>query len=120
MPRRVSPPYAVAFTHISANAAVAGGSVRFLFLTSETWREKAGWDVAYWFAAYVPAGTPAPVVARLRELLVTGTKSAAAKSFYDTTGSDAWTTTSEELEKFQAGESLKWEKVIRAAGIEPE
>jgi tripartite-type tricarboxylate transporter receptor subunit TctC len=76
--------------------------------------------MGYWFAAYVPAGTPVPVVARLRELLIAGTRSAAAKSFYDTTGSGAWTTTSEELGKFQASESQKWGKVIKAAGIEPE
>src|SRR5207244_4648430 len=30
-----------------------------------------GYDMGYWFAAYVPAATPAPVQARLRELLVT-------------------------------------------------
>ena len=35
-----------------------------------------GYDMGYWFAAYVPAKTPPPVVARLRELLVAGTKSA--------------------------------------------
>ena len=33
-----------------------------------------GYDMGYWFAAYVPAGTPAPVVTRLRELLVDGTQ----------------------------------------------
>ena len=79
-----------------------------------------GYDMGYWFAAYVPAGTPAPVVARLRELLVAGTKSAAARQFYDSTGSDAWTTTPDELAKFQAAESHKWGSVIKAAGIEPE
>src|SRR4029078_10205381 len=36
--------------------------------------------LGYCFAASVPAGTPAPVVALLRELLVAGTKSATAKS----------------------------------------
>jgi tripartite-type tricarboxylate transporter receptor subunit TctC len=79
-----------------------------------------GYDMGYWFAAYVPAGTPAPVVARLREMLIAGSRSAAAKTFYETTGSDVWTTTSDELAKFQAGESLKWGQVIKAAGIEPE
>jgi len=79
-----------------------------------------GYDMGYWFAAYVPAATPAPLVARLRELLVAGTKSAAAKSFFDDTGVDAWTTTPDELRKFQAEEALKWGKVIKAAGIEPE
>jgi len=79
-----------------------------------------GYDMGYWFAAYVPAGTPAPVVARLHELLVKGTASAAAKAFFETSGSDAWTTTPEELAKFQATESAKWGRVIKSAGIEAE
>ena len=79
-----------------------------------------GYDMGYWFAAYVPAGTPVPVVARLNELLAQATKSAAAKSFFSTAGSEAWTTTPEELAKFQAAETQKWGKVIKAAGIEPE
>jgi tripartite-type tricarboxylate transporter receptor subunit TctC len=79
-----------------------------------------GYDMGYWFAAYVPAGTPPAVVARLNELLVNGVKSAAAKSFFDTAGSEAWTTTPEELARFQVTETLKWGKVIKAAGIEPE
>ena len=79
-----------------------------------------GYDMGYWFAAYVPANTPAPVVARLNELLTAATKSAAAKSFYDNAGSEAWTTTPDELAKFQAAETQKWGKVIKAAGIEAE
>ncbi|NMM80814.1 ABC transporter substrate-binding protein [Acidovorax sp. SRB_14] len=76
-----------------------------------------GYDMGYWFAAYAPAGTPAPVVARLNELMARATQSAAAKSFFDMAGSEAWTTTPEELAKFQAAETQKWGKVIQAAGI---
>jgi tripartite-type tricarboxylate transporter receptor subunit TctC len=79
-----------------------------------------GYDIGYWFAAYVPAGTPAPIVARLRELLMTGTKSDAAKAFYATGGVEPWVTTPQELAHFQASETQKWGKVIKAAGIEPE
>ena len=80
-----------------------------------------GYDMGYWFAGWVPANTPPAVVARLRELLAAGTKSASAKSFYDSTGTDAWTTaSSEELARFQAAEAQKWGKVIKGAGIEPE
>jgi tripartite-type tricarboxylate transporter receptor subunit TctC len=79
-----------------------------------------GYDMSYWFAAYVPAGTPAPVVQRLRELLVAATKSPAANAFFESTGSDAFTTTSEGLARFQRDESQKWGRVIKAAGIEPE
>ena len=79
-----------------------------------------GYDMGYWFAAYAPAGTPAPVVARMREILVTAVKSPAAKAFFEGAGAEGWTTTPEELAKFQAAETQKWGKVIKAAGIEPE
>ena len=79
-----------------------------------------GYDMGYWFAAYVPAGTPPAVVSRLNELLHNGVKSAAAKSFFDAAGSEAWTTTPDELARFQASETTKWGRVIKAAGIEPE
>ncbi len=79
-----------------------------------------GYDMGYWFAAYAPAGTPAPVVARLNELLGAATQSAGAKTFFDNAGSEAWRTSPDELAKFQAAETVKWGKVIKAAGIEPE
>ena len=79
-----------------------------------------GYEMGYWFAAYVPAGTPPAVVKRLNELLVAATRSAPATSFYETTGVEAWTTTPDELGKFQAPRHGKWGKVVKAAGIEPE
>jgi tripartite-type tricarboxylate transporter receptor subunit TctC len=79
-----------------------------------------GYDIGYWFAAYVPAGTPAPVVARLHDLLVAATRSAAAKVFFDTSGAEAWTTSADELARFQAAETVKWGNVIKGAGITPE
>ena len=79
-----------------------------------------GYDMSYWFAAYVPAGTPPAVVSKLHDLLVEATKSAAAKQFFEASGASPWTTGSDELAKFQAGETLKWGRVIKAAGIEPE
>ncbi len=79
-----------------------------------------GYDMGYWFAAYLPAGTPAPVLQRLHDLLVAATKSAAAKTFWDSSGSEPFTTTPDGLAKFQHDEARKWGKVIKAAGIEPE
>jgi tripartite-type tricarboxylate transporter receptor subunit TctC len=79
-----------------------------------------GYEMSFWFAAYVPAGTPPAVIARLRELLVAATKAAPAQNFFATTGLEALVTTPEELAKFQAAESEKWGKVIKAAGIQPE
>lgn len=79
-----------------------------------------GYDMSYWFAAYVPAGTPPAVIARLNELLTTAIKSAPAKAFYESSGGDPWHTTPEELARFQASETVKWGRVIKAAGIAPE
>ena len=79
-----------------------------------------GYDMGYWFAAYVPDDTPPAVVARLNELLTKAVKSEATRKFFEGSGSEPWTTTPEELAKFQAAETEKWGKVIRAAGIEPE
>jgi tripartite-type tricarboxylate transporter receptor subunit TctC len=80
-----------------------------------------GYDIGYWFAAYAPAKTPPAVVARLNELLVRATKSPAAMtSFYGNTGTEVFTTTPEDMAKFQQAESRKWGEIIRAAGIEKE
>ena len=79
-----------------------------------------GYELTFWFAAYTPAKTLPAVVARLRELVINATKSAPAQTFFKNTGIEPWTTSSEELTRFQAAESAKWAKVIKAAGIEPE
>jgi len=79
-----------------------------------------GYEMSYWFAAYLPANTPPAVVNRLHDLLVAGTTGPAAKAFFESGGSEPFTTTPDGLAKFQIDESQKWGKVIKAAGIEPE
>jgi tripartite-type tricarboxylate transporter receptor subunit TctC len=79
-----------------------------------------GYEMTYWFAAYVPAGTPAPVVARLNELLVKSARSSTAAAFFGPTGTEILTGTPEELRKFQAAESQKWAAIIKSSGIEKE
>lgn len=79
-----------------------------------------GYDIGYWWGAYVPAATPTAVVSRLHELLQNAARSAQAKTFFEGTGNEAWTTTPEELGRFQLQEAEKWGRVIKAAGIEPE
>ena len=79
-----------------------------------------GYEVTYWFAAYVPAGTPAPVIAGLNELLVKAAHGSTAAGFYQSTGTEIFTSTPEDLRKFQAAESQKWGRIIGSAGIEAE
>lgn len=80
----------------------------------------AGYDMGFWFAAYVPANTPPAVVNKLHDILVEATKGAAMQQYYTTTGTDPFTTTPAELGKFQVAESEKWKGIIKKAGIEPE
>jgi len=79
-----------------------------------------GYELTFWFAAYLPAKAPPAVAARLRELFIKATKSAPAQAFFKTTGIEPWTTTSAELARFQSSESAKWARVIKGAGIQPE
>jgi tripartite-type tricarboxylate transporter receptor subunit TctC len=79
-----------------------------------------GYEMSFWFAAYAPAGTPAPVVAKLNEILVKANKSATVANFYAQNGFEALASTPEELGKFQAAESEKWRKIISSAGIQKE
>ena len=79
-----------------------------------------GYEMSFWFAAYVPAGTPAPIIKRLHEILGKATQGSAAENFRRTAGTEAFTTTPEGLVAFQEAESQKWGRVIKAAGIQPE
>lgn len=80
-----------------------------------------GYEMGFWFAAYAPAGTPPAVVKRLNELLVNAARSSSAKTaFYEPSGTEVFTTSPEELGRFQAAESQKWGRIVKAAGIQPE
>ena len=79
-----------------------------------------GYEMSYWFAAYVPAKTPPAVVKKLHDLLVAAAHGKAATNFYESTGTEVVTSTPEELGKFQAAESQKWGRIIKAANIQPE
>ena len=79
-----------------------------------------GYDMGFWFAAYVPANTPAAVVNKLHDVLVEATKGTAMQQYYSNTGTDPFVTSPAELGKFQLAESEKWKNIIKKAGIEAE
>lgn len=79
-----------------------------------------GYEMTYWFAAYVPAKTPPAAVKRLNELLVKAVSSENLKNHFVKSALVPFTTTPEQLAKFQAAEAAKWGKIIQAAGIQPE
>jgi tripartite-type tricarboxylate transporter receptor subunit TctC len=51
---------------------------------------------------------------------VNAVKSASAKAFYESTGTESVVSSPEELGKFQSAESQKWGRIIKAAKIQPE
>jgi tripartite-type tricarboxylate transporter receptor subunit TctC len=79
-----------------------------------------GYDMGFWFAAYVPANTPTAVVNKLHDVLVEATKGTAMQQYYTNTGTDPFVSSPAELGKFQLAESEKWKNIIKKAGIEAE
>ena len=79
-----------------------------------------GYEMTYWFGAYVPAKTAPATVKRLNELLVRAVSTEPVKAHFAKSALVAFTTTPEELAKFQTAEAKKWGRIIKAAGIQPE
>lgn len=79
-----------------------------------------GYEMTYWFAAYVPAKTSPAIVKRLNELLVKAVASDNVKGHFAKNALVPFTTTPEQLAAFQATEATKWGRIIAAAGIQPE
>ena len=79
-----------------------------------------GFEVSTWTGVYLPAGAPAALVTRLHQLLEKAAGAAEVKALQAITGNRVVASSPDELARFQAAESEKWRRVIRAAGITPE
>lgn len=79
-----------------------------------------GYDMSFWSGVYLPAGAPPAVTRRLNEMLIKITATPEFQAFNTMTSSEITTSTPEGLGRFQAAESQKWERIIKAAGIQPE
>ena len=79
-----------------------------------------GFDVSTWTGIYLPAGAPAAIVARLNRLIAKASSASEVKALQAITGNRVYASSPDELARFQAAESQKWARVIRAAGITPE
>ena len=73
-----------------------------------------------WYALYAPAATPKPVIARLNAEVVKVMGNAEMKSYTQSSGADAASSTPEELAALHKREYDKWSSVVKAAGIKPE
>jgi len=79
-----------------------------------------GYAMSYWFAIYLPAGAPEAVIQRLNQALAYASQSPGVLAYLEKTSGEMAFGTPEELARFQQEELVKWARVIRAAGIEPQ
>jgi tripartite-type tricarboxylate transporter receptor subunit TctC len=73
-----------------------------------------------WSAAFVPAGTPKPVVEKLNGLIQATLKTPDAAEYYGKNGIGLTPMTLAESAAFVASEYESWRRAVRLAGIEPE
>jgi tripartite-type tricarboxylate transporter receptor subunit TctC len=79
-----------------------------------------GFEATTWFAVFAPAGTPRDVVARVNAELQRVFKLPDVLDKLKALGLEPWISTPEELAKFQAGEIIKWAKVVKDSGARAE
>ena len=80
----------------------------------------AGYDLTAWFAAFVPAKTPRPVVDKLNAALRVALTDKDVSTKLQGAGIEPVASSPEELKKFVDSEISKWAKIVAEAKIEPE
>ena len=80
----------------------------------------AGYDVSPWYAVFVPAGTPKPVIDRLNRTLLDAMKQPDVKARFESMGAEAIGSSPEELASHLARETARWSRLIAQRGIRPD
>jgi tripartite-type tricarboxylate transporter receptor subunit TctC len=80
----------------------------------------AGYELTAWFAAFVPAKTPQPIVDKLNAAINAAIADKAVQDALLAAGIEPLTSSPEELRAFVLSETKKWAEIVKAAGIEPE
>ena len=76
-----------------------------------------GFEMWAWTAAYVPTGTPRPIVDKLNALVREAMKSETYRTLTRTTYGMGFPGSPEELAAFQASETKKWGEIVTVAGM---
>jgi tripartite-type tricarboxylate transporter receptor subunit TctC len=76
-----------------------------------------GFEYTTWYATYVPAGTPRPIIDKLNATLREVVKSKAVRDKLESQGVELEGGTPEQLKTLMQHEATKWKSVIRDAGV---
>lgn len=76
-----------------------------------------GYDSGAWYGFVVPKGTPAPIIAKLREATIQAINTDLVKARFRNEGAVPIGSTPEEFRKMMEAESKRWAEVVRAANI---
>jgi tripartite-type tricarboxylate transporter receptor subunit TctC len=79
-----------------------------------------GYELVGWFALMLPGATPADVVARINAAAVQALRAPGMKERLLTEGIEVVASTPQEFDTFTRKELVKYEKLVKAAGIRPE
>jgi tripartite-type tricarboxylate transporter receptor subunit TctC len=77
----------------------------------------AGYEVSPWFAVFVPASTPKPIIAKLNAALLDAMKQPEIKAKFETIGAEPIGSTPEELGTHLNREINRWGKLITERNI---
>lgn len=80
----------------------------------------AGYEASSWFGIVAPAGTPAPVVARLQKAVAEAVKTKAMQERFTKSGARLVGDPSDAFGARIAAERKRWSEIIKAAGIKPQ
>jgi len=79
-----------------------------------------GYEANNWWGVLAPAGTPAPVIARLRQEITAILESPEMRKRFEAEGGEAARMSQQEFADLIAAEMVKWTKVVKDAGIKAE
>ncbi len=77
-------------------------------------------DLVTWIGLVAPAGTPAPIVAKLHGAIVSVLATPELKQSYAALSTEVEPVTSDELGRRMQRDQLRWLELIRAIGIQPQ
>jgi len=79
-----------------------------------------GYEATIWLGMMAPKGTPPAIVSRLNAEITRIVSGSDMRSEWAAQGATTMTMTPAEFDKYIADDIVKWERVVRIAGVKPD